>query len=75
MVVATKREKASNDRRSRQREVAKPEDSIRYEIWFAQQSGGMDMKMRVEATGYNAVTVGDKGTLNYKGTRFVSFVP
>lgn len=75
VVVATKREKPSNDRRSRQREVTPPEDSIRYEIWFALQSGGMEMKMRVEAAEYNAVTVGDKGTLSYKGTRFVSFVP
>lgn len=75
VVVATKREKPLNDRRSRQREVIPAEDSMRYEIWFAPQSGGMEMKMRVTAAEYNQVTVGDKGQLSYKGTRFVSFVP
>lgn len=75
VVVTTKREKPANDRRSRQREVTPPEDTIRYEVWFTPQSGGMEMRMRVEAAEYHAITVGDKGSLSYKGTRFVSFVP
>ncbi len=38
------------------------------------QSGGMEQTFRLDAQQYHALTVGDKGTLSYKGTRFVSFV-
>ncbi|MGB7803444.1 DUF2500 domain-containing protein [Buttiauxella sp.] len=75
VIVATKRETPTNERRSRQREVTPVEDTTRYEIWFRPQSGGLELKMRVTAVQYHAVSVGDKGTLQYKGTRFVGFVP
>ena len=39
-----------------------------------EQSGGMEQTFRLDAQQYHALTVGDKGTLSYKGTRFVSFV-
>ena len=48
--------------------------SMRYEASFKPQSGGMEQTFRLDAQQYHALTVGDKGTLSYKGTRFVSFV-
>ena len=72
VVVSNKREKPINDRRSRQQEVTPA--GIRYEASFKPQSGGMEQTFRLDAQQYHALTVGDKGTLSYKGTRFVSFV-
>ena len=67
VVVSNKREKPINDRRSRQQEVTPAGTS-------KPQSGGMEQTFRLDAQQYHALTVGDKGTLSYKGTRFVSFV-
>ncbi|RIG37100.1 DUF2500 domain-containing protein [Shigella boydii] len=74
LVVSNKREKPINDRRSRQQEVTPAGTSMRYEASFKPQSGGMVQTFRLDAQQYHALTVGDKGTLSYKGTRFVSFV-
>lgn len=74
LVVSNKREKPINDRRSRQQEVTPAGASMRYEASFKPQSGGMEQTFRLDAQQYHALTVGDKGTLSYKGTRFVSFV-
>ncbi|MIQ94266.1 DUF2500 domain-containing protein, partial [Salmonella enterica subsp. enterica] len=74
VVVSNKREKPINDRRSRQQEVTPAGTSMRYEASFKPQSGGMEQTFRLDAQQYHALTVGDKGTLSYKGTRFVSFV-
>lgn len=74
LVVSNKREKPINDRRSRQQEVTPAGTSMRYEASFKPQSGGMEQTFRLNAQQYHALTVGDKGTLSYKGTRFVSFV-
>ena len=74
VVVSNKREKVINDRRSRQQEVTPAGTSMRYEASFKPQSGGMEQTFRLDAQQYHALTVGDKGTLSYKGTRFVSFV-
>ena len=63
-----------NDRRSRQQEVTPAGTSMRYEASFKPQSGGMEQTFRLDAQQYHALTMGDKGTLSYKGTRFVSFV-
>ena len=73
-LVSNKREKPINDRRSRQQEVTPAGTSMRYEASFKPQSGGMEQTFRLDAQQYHALTVGDKGTLSYKGTRFVSFV-
>ena len=62
-----RREKADND-------MAPAGTSMRYEASFKPQSGGMEQTFRLDAQQYHALTVGDKGTLSYKGTRFVSFV-
>ncbi len=75
VIVATKRETPANERRSRQRDVTPAGDPMRYEVWFRPQAGGMEMKMRVTGAQYHEVSVGDKGTLRYKGTRFIAFVP
>lgn len=75
VVVATKRETPANDRRSRQRDVTPAGEAMRYEVWFRPQTGGMELKMRVQAAQYHELSVGEKGTLRYKGTRFVGFVP
>nr|WP_052923189.1 DUF2500 domain-containing protein [Escherichia coli] len=74
LVVSNKREKPINDRRSRQQEVTPAGTSMRYEASFKPQSGGMEQTFRLDAQQYHALTVGAKGTLSYKGTRFVSFV-
>ena len=74
VVVSNKREKPINDRRSRQQEVTPAGTSMRYEASFKPQSGGMEQTFRLDAQQYHALTVGDQGTLSYKGTRFVSFV-
>ncbi|EOX8516830.1 DUF2500 domain-containing protein [Salmonella enterica] len=74
VVVSNKREKPVNDRRSRQQEVTPADASMRYEASFKPLNGGLEKTFRVQAQQYHALTVGDKGTLSYKGTRFVGFV-
>lgn len=74
VVVSNKRETPINDRRSRQQEVIPAGTSLRYEASFKPQSGGLEQTFRLDAQQYHALTVGDKGTLSFKGTRFVSFV-
>ncbi|QMD04700.1 DUF2500 domain-containing protein [Citrobacter sp. RHB36-C18] len=73
VVVSNKREKPLNDRRSRQQEVSPAGTSIRYEVSFKPQSGGFEQTFRLDTQQYHALTVGDKGTLSYKGSRFVDF--
>ena len=53
--------------------VSKPQFPV-IQILVPPQSGGMEQTFRLDAQQYHALTVGDKGTLSYKGTRFVSFV-
>ena len=72
VVVSNKREKPINDRRSRQQEVTPAGTSMRYEASFKPQSGGMEQTFRLDAQQYHALTVGDKGTLSYKGVDFNS---
>lgn len=74
VVVSNKREKPIDDRRSRQQQVTPAGTSMRYEVSFKPQSGGLEHTFRLDAQQYHALTVGDKGTLSYKGTRFVDFV-
>ncbi|EBS0651314.1 DUF2500 domain-containing protein [Salmonella enterica subsp. enterica serovar Yolo] len=74
VVVSNKREKPVNDRRSRQQEVSPAGTSMRYEVSFKPLNGGLEKTFRLQAQQYHALTVGDQGTLSYKGTRFVRFV-
>ncbi|EAO5735699.1 DUF2500 domain-containing protein [Salmonella enterica] len=74
VVVSNKREKSVNDRRSRQQEVSPAGTSMRYEVSFKPLNGGLEKTFRLQAQQYHALTVGDQGTLSYKGTRFVGFV-
>lgn len=74
VVVSNKRERPVNDRRSRQQEVSPAGTSMRYEVSFKPLNGGLEKTFRLQAQQYHALTVGDKGTLSYKGTRFVGFV-
>ncbi|EKJ3510743.1 DUF2500 domain-containing protein [Salmonella enterica] len=74
VVVSNKREKPVNDRRSRQQEVIPAGTSMRYEVSFKPLNGGLEKTFRLQAQQYHALTVGDQGTLSYKGTRFVGFV-
>ncbi len=74
VMVSNKREKPVNDRRSRQQEVTPAGASMRYEASFKPLNGGLEQTFRVKAQQYHALTVGDQGTLSYKGTRFVGFV-
>ncbi|EEQ0023216.1 DUF2500 domain-containing protein [Salmonella enterica] len=74
VVVSNKREKPVNDRRSRQQEVSPAGTSMRSEVSFKPLNGGLEKTFRLQAQQYHALTVGDQGTLSYKGTRFVGFV-
>ncbi|WP_104131087.1 DUF2500 domain-containing protein [Salmonella enterica] len=74
VVVSNKREKPVNDRRSRPQEVSPAGTSMRYEVSFKPLNGGLEKTFRLQAQQYHALTVGDQGTLSYKGTRFVGFV-
>ncbi|WP_188724112.1 DUF2500 domain-containing protein [Franconibacter daqui] len=74
MKVMNKREKAANEQRSRQREVAPPAQTMRYEASFRAPDGGLAMTFRLEAEQYHALAVGETGTLSYQGTRFIRFV-
>ncbi|EBP7437723.1 DUF2500 domain-containing protein [Salmonella enterica] len=74
VVVSNKREKPVNDRRSRQQEVNPAGTSMRYEVSFKPLNGGLEKTFRLQAQQYHALTVGEQGTLSYKGTRFVGFV-
>ncbi|HCM2695829.1 TPA: DUF2500 domain-containing protein [Salmonella enterica subsp. enterica serovar Yaba] len=74
VVVSNKREKPVNDRRSRQQEVIPAGTSMRYEASFKPLNGGLEKTLRLQAQQYHALTVGEQGTLSYKGTRFVGFV-
>lgn len=73
VVVSNKREKVLNDRRSRQQSVLPAGSEMRYDVSFKPQQGGLEMSFRVEAEQYHQLTVGDKGTLSFKGSRFVDF--
>ncbi|HFK5722215.1 TPA: DUF2500 domain-containing protein [Enterobacter asburiae] len=73
--VINKREKPLNDRRSRQQQVTPAGTAMRYEASFRPETGGLEMTFRLEAQQYHQLTVGEKGTLNYKGTRFEGFEP
>ncbi|HIE3811728.1 DUF2500 domain-containing protein [Enterobacter asburiae] len=75
VVVTNKREKPLNDRRSRQQQVTPAGTAMRYEASFRQETGGLEMTFRLEAQQYHQLTVGEKGTLNYKGSRFEGFEP
>ncbi|EEA1854372.1 DUF2500 family protein [Salmonella enterica] len=74
VVVSNKREKPVNDRRSRQQEVIPAGTSMSYEVSFKPLNGGLEKTFRLQAQQYHALTVGEQGTLSYKGTRFVGFV-
>lgn len=73
VVVTNKREKPLNDRRSRQQKVTPAGTSMRYEASFKPETGGLEMTFRLEAQQYHQLTVGEKGTLSYKGSRFEDF--
>ncbi|MFH2344142.1 DUF2500 domain-containing protein [Enterobacter cloacae] len=73
VVVSNKREKPLNDRRSRQQQVTPAGTTMRYEASFKQETGGLEMTFRLEAQQYHQLTVGEKGMLSYKGSRFEGF--
>ena len=75
VVVTNKREKPLNDRRSRQQQVTPAGTAMRYEASFKPETGGLEMTFRLEAQQYHQLTVGEKGTLSYKGSRFEGFEP
>ncbi|WP_039057779.1 DUF2500 domain-containing protein [Enterobacter sp. Bisph1] len=75
VVVSTKREIPQNPRLSQQQQVTPAGTDIRYEAVFKPLTGGPEMTFRVDAKQYHELTVGDKGVVHYKGTRFVDFTP
>lgn len=75
VVVSNKRETLLNDRRSRQQIVAPAGSDLRYDVSFRPENGGLEMTFRLDEKPYHQLTVGDKGTLSYKGSRFVAFTP
>ncbi|MEG1210778.1 MAG: DUF2500 domain-containing protein [Leclercia sp.] len=75
VMVSNKREKAINDRRSRQQQVTPAGAAMRYEASFKPESGGLEMTFRLDEKQYHQLTVGDKGLLSYKGSQFEGFDP
>lgn len=75
VVVSNKREKVINDRRSRQQAVSPAGSEMRYDVSFRPESGGLEVSFRLEEVQYHALSVGDRGMLSYKGSRFVAFTP
>lgn len=73
VTVSNKREKVLNDRRSRQQTEIPAGSSMRYDVNFKPEQGGLEMHFRLDDAQYHALTVGDKGVLSYKGSRFVAF--
>lgn len=73
VVVTNKREKPLNDRRSRKQQVSPAGTTMRYEASFKPETGGLEMTFRLEAQQYHQLTVGERGTLSYKGSRFEDF--
>ena len=74
VVVSNKREKVINDRRSRQQTVTPAGSEMRYEASFRPENGGLEVVFRLDAPQYHALSVGDRGMLSYKGSKFVDFV-
>ncbi len=73
VVVSNKREKPLNERRSRQQQVTPAGSAMRYEASFKPEQGGLEMTFRLDAKQYHQLTVGEKGVLSYKGSRFEGF--
>ena len=76
--VQQRREKADNDAAplmQKRVEVTPAGTTMRYEASFKPETGGLEMTFRLEAQQYHQLTVGEKGTLSYKGSRFEGFVP
>lgn len=73
VIVSNKREKVLNDRRTRQQTVTPAGSTMRYDVSFKPEQGGLEVSFRVDEKQYHQLTVGDKGTISYKDTRFVSF--
>jgi hypothetical protein len=48
---------------------------MRYDVSFRPESGGLEVSFRLEEAQYHALSVGDRGMLSYKGSRFVAFTP
>ncbi|ELN2737296.1 TPA: DUF2500 domain-containing protein [Pluralibacter gergoviae] len=71
--VSNKREKVLNDRRSRQQMTTPAGSTVRYEASFRPLSGGAAMTFRLSEAQYHRLTVGDRGTLSYRGSQFVNF--
>lgn len=71
--VSNKREKVLNDRRSRQQMTTPAGSTVRYDASFRPLSGGMEMTFRLSDAQYHRLTVGDRGTLSYRGSQFVDF--
>ena len=75
VLVSNKREKPINDRRSRQQTVTPAGSEMRYEASFRPEAGGLEVVFRLQAPQYHMLSVGDKGTLSYKGSQFMAFTP
>lgn len=74
VVVKNKREFSRTRRRSREHQIAMSED-IRYEATFHPVYGGAELTLRLTHAEYHQIDKGSQGTLQVKGTRFVSFAP
>ncbi|MEI2267431.1 DUF2500 domain-containing protein [Erwinia sp. CGal63] len=72
--VKDKRAVSTSALRSRQRETI-PVEAMRYEAWFHPLNGAGDFKLVLQADDYQQLEQGEKGDLQIKGKRFVSFRP
>lgn len=73
VAVIAKREVPVSDRRSRQRQVTPVEDMLRYDVDFDPTDGGAVLTFRLSAAQYRKLSVGDTGTLRYRGSHYEGF--
>ncbi|MGU3415310.1 DUF2500 domain-containing protein [Enterobacteriaceae bacterium C34A] len=73
VVVSNKREFVPGFRPSPQRQTAPAGSEVRFEVSVKPQTGGLEVTYRVDEKQYHQLSVGDKGTLSFKGSQFVDF--
>ncbi|MDU4365119.1 MAG: DUF2500 domain-containing protein [Klebsiella oxytoca] len=73
--VQQRREKMDNDAAPLLQKRVVVSNKMRYEASFRPESGGLEVVFRLQAPQYHALSVGDKGVLSYKGSRFMGFTP
>lgn len=75
VTVSSKREKPFTNRNLHQSQVIPVEDMMRYEADVCTDNGLWNMTFCLKESQYHTLTVGERGTLRYQGSRFIGFAP